>query len=194
MQEHRSSDALYPLIEPYATGMLDVGAGQQIYWEECGNPSGKPAVFLHGGLAECPARGPAAVRPSPLSHRALRSTRPAEPAARQRTGADLSANTTWHLVADIERLREHRGIERWQVFGGSWGRCQAWRTPKSTVTVSRSLCCEESSRPAAASSTSTTTAAPGSCFRRRGGVPRSAGRSLLCRGRHLRLPRPAVRP
>jgi len=123
MPERRSSDPLYPPIEPYATGMLDVGDGHQIYWEECGNPSGKPAVFLHGG----PGGGvqpkvrrlfdPARYRIMLFDQRGCGQSRPhaSEP------GADLSANTTWHLVSDIERLREHRGIERWQVFGGSWG-------------------------------------------------------------------------
>jgi proline iminopeptidase len=123
MPGQRGTDPLYPPIEPYASGMLDVGDGQQIYWEECGNPSGKPAVFLHGG----PGGGlqpklrrlfdPARYRVVLFDQRGCGRSRPhaAEPAA------DLSANTTWHLVADIERLREHRGIERWQIFGGSWG-------------------------------------------------------------------------
>jgi proline iminopeptidase len=122
MDEHRP-DPLYPPIEPYANGMLDVGDGQRIYWEECGNPAGKPVVFLHGG----PGGGiqptvrrlfdPARYRVVLFDQRGCGQSRPhaSEPAA------DLSANTTWHLVADIERLREHCDIERWQVFGGSWG-------------------------------------------------------------------------
>lgn len=116
-------ELLYPEIEPYAHGRLDVGDGQQIYWEECGNPAGKPAVFLHGG----PGGGsdanvrrlfdPARYRIVLLDQRGCgRST----PHASQ-PGADLSANTTWHLVADLERLRSFRGIDRWLVFGGSWG-------------------------------------------------------------------------
>jgi proline iminopeptidase len=109
---------LYPEIEPYASGMLDVGDGHSLYWEMCGNPDGKPAVFLHGG----PGGGFNA------KHRRL-----FDPAAycvllfdqrgcgRSSPHAELAANTTWHLVADIERLRELMGVERWLVFGGSWG-------------------------------------------------------------------------
>ncbi len=114
---------LYPAIEPYAQGMLPVGDGQQIYWEECGNPDGKPAVFLHGG----PGGGstpdvrrlfdPDAYRLVLLDQRGCGRSTPhaSEP------GADLSTNTTWHLVADLEALRTDRGIDRWLVFGGSWG-------------------------------------------------------------------------
>jgi proline iminopeptidase len=117
------ADPLYPPVEPYATGMLDVGDGQQLYWEECGNPSGKPVVFLHGG----PGGGiqpkvrrlfdPARYRIVLFDQRGCGRSRPHA----SEFGADLSTNTTWHLVADIERLRQYRGIDRWQVFGGSWG-------------------------------------------------------------------------
>jgi proline iminopeptidase len=117
------ADPLYPPVEPYATGMLDVGDGQQLYWEECGNPSGKPVVFLHGG----PGGGiqpkvrrlfdPARYRIVLFDQRGCGRSRPHA----SEFGADLSINTTWHLVADIERLRQYRGIDRWQVFGGSWG-------------------------------------------------------------------------
>jgi proline iminopeptidase len=123
MPRPRGNDPLYPPIEPYATGMLDVGDGQQIYWEECGNPSGKPLVFLHGG----PGGGihakvrrlfnPDRYRIVLFDQRGCGQSRPHASAPE----ADLTTNTTWHLVADIERLRENRGIERWQVFGGSWG-------------------------------------------------------------------------
>jgi len=114
---------MYPPIEPYASGHLDVGDGQQIYWEECGNPDGKPAVFLHGG----PGGGlvpdyrrlhdPDRYRVVLLDQRGCGRSVPhaSDPAA------DLEVNTTWHLVADLERLREARGIQRWQVLGGSWG-------------------------------------------------------------------------
>ena len=155
-------------IEPYATGMLDVGDGQQIYWEECGNPSGKPAVFLHGGPAECPARGPAACSTQPAI--ASCSSINAAMAGAGRTPANRSRSERKHHVALGCRHRAApasiaaSSAGRFSVAPG--GRCLAWRTPKSTVTASRSLCCEESSRSAAASSTSTTTAAPGSCFRR----------------------------
>ncbi|UOR00801.1 prolyl aminopeptidase [Leucobacter allii] len=115
--------ALYPPIEADAFGRLDVGDGQQIFWESCGNPDGKPVVFLHGG----PGGGcapdhrryfdPERYRIVLFDQRGCGRSLPHAGAP----DADLTANTTWHLVADIERLREHLGIERWQVFGGSWG-------------------------------------------------------------------------
>lgn len=113
----------YPEVEPYDSGLLDVGDGQQLYWETSGNPEGKPAVFLHGG----PGGGtnptqrrlfdPEKYRIVLFDQRGCGKSLPhaSEPEA------DLSANTTWHLVADIEKLREHLGVERWMVFGGSWG-------------------------------------------------------------------------
>ena len=114
---------LYPEIEPYESGMLDVRDGQQIHWELCGNPDGKPAVFLHGG----PGGGivpdhrrvfdPDAYRVLLFDQRGCGLSTPNAGAY----GADLTANTTWNLVADIERLREMIGVERWLVFGGSWG-------------------------------------------------------------------------
>ncbi|MEZ7128100.1 prolyl aminopeptidase [Nonomuraea sp. AD125B] len=114
---------LYPPIEPYDSGLLDVGDGNQIYWETCGNPDGKPAVMLHGGPGGgCSAKhrrqwDPERYRIVLFDQRNCGRSTPhaSDPAT------DLSANTTWHLVADMERLREHLGIERWQVFGGSWG-------------------------------------------------------------------------
>jgi proline iminopeptidase len=114
---------LYPEIEPYESGLLDVGDGQQIYWEVSGNPAGKPVVFLHGG----PGGGtsPAHRRLfDPDRYRIVltdkRGAGRSLPHASE-PDADLSANTTWHLVGDLERLREHLVIERWQVLGGSWG-------------------------------------------------------------------------
>lgn len=114
---------LYPEIEPHASGLLEVGDGHSIYWEECGNPQGKPVVFLHGGPGggSSPAHrrlfDPVKYRIVVLDQRGCGRSRPlaSDPAA------DMSANTTWHLVADLERLRVARGIEKWQVFGGSWG-------------------------------------------------------------------------
>ncbi|MCU1406391.1 MAG: pip [Glaciihabitans sp.] len=114
---------LYPEIEPYTSGMLDVGDGQLIAWEVSGNPDGKPVVFPHGGpgAAVSPrhrrAFDPALYRIVLFDQRGSGKSRPhaSDP------GFDLSSNTTWHLVADIERLREHLGITSWQVFGGSWG-------------------------------------------------------------------------
>ncbi len=114
---------LYPELEPYASGLLAVGDGNEIYWEEAGNPAGKPVVFVHGG----PGGGvsgktrrffdPARYRIVQFDQRNCgRSTPHAS------TGAvDWAANTTWHLIGDLEALREARGVERWQVFGGSWG-------------------------------------------------------------------------
>ncbi len=109
---------LYPPVEPRKHGHLAVGNGHEIYWEECGNPAGKPAVFLHGGPgAGCDTRArrffdPARYRIVLFDQRGCGRSRP---------HASLENNTTWDLVADIERLREHLGIQRWQVFGGSWG-------------------------------------------------------------------------
>ena len=109
---------LYPPVEPHRHGLLAVGHGHEIYWEECGNPEGKPAVFLHGGPgAGCDTRArrffdPARYRIVLFDQRGCGRSRP---------HASLEHNTTWDLVADMEQLREHLGIERWQVFGGSWG-------------------------------------------------------------------------
>lgn len=109
---------LYPKIEPYQSGMLDVGDGHQLYWERCGTPGGKPAVFLHGG----PGAG--------ISPNHRRQFDPAKydvllfdqrGAGNSTPHAHLEANTTWHLVEDIERLREMVQVDKWMVFGGSWG-------------------------------------------------------------------------
>lgn len=109
---------LYPEIEPFETGRLAVGDGHELYFEVCGNPEGKPVVFLHGGPgAGCSPQArrffdPARYRIVLFDQRGCGRSKP---------HASLHANTTWHLVADIEVLRRHLGIERWQVFGGSWG-------------------------------------------------------------------------
>ncbi|RFU40473.1 prolyl aminopeptidase [Actinomadura logoneensis] len=114
---------LYPPIEPYAAGMLPVGGQDEIYWETCGTPDGTPAVFVHGG----PGGGctPTSRRLfDPDAYRIVlfdqRNCGRSTPHAAQ-PDIDLSANTTAALVADMERLREHLGVERWVVFGGSWG-------------------------------------------------------------------------
>lgn len=110
--------SLYPAIKPYNTGMLRVSGIHEIYYEECGNPKGKPAVFVHGGPgAGCDSRArsffdPDAYRIVLFDQRGCGRSRP---------HASLVDNTTWHLVADMEKLREHLGIESWLVFGGSWG-------------------------------------------------------------------------
>ena len=124
MSEPRAlEEILYPPIKPYAHGRLDVGDGQQIYWEECGNPVGLPAVFVHGG----PGGGIVANYRryfDPQRYRVVlfdqRGCGRSLPHASEPT-ADLSANTTWNLVADLEKLRLDRGIDSWLVFGGSWG-------------------------------------------------------------------------
>ncbi|OYD70935.1 prolyl aminopeptidase [Rhodococcus sp. OK302] len=113
---------LYPPIDPYSSGYLDVCDDQRLYWEASGNPDGKPVVFLHGG----PGGGthpsfrqffdPAAYRIVLLDQRGCGRSTP-----HVADGADLSVNTTDKLLADIEALREHLAIERWMVFGGSWG-------------------------------------------------------------------------
>ncbi|HOI65967.1 MAG TPA: prolyl aminopeptidase [Thiomonas arsenitoxydans] len=108
----------YPPIEPFKTGVLDTGEGHQIYWELCGNPQGQPAVFLHGG----PGSGC-----SPDHRRLFDPQRycvllfDQRGCGRSTPHASLENNTTWHLVADIERLRTLLGVDRWLVFGGSWG-------------------------------------------------------------------------
>ncbi|MGO4570787.1 prolyl aminopeptidase [Microvirga sp. 2TAF3] len=114
---------LYPEIEPYDAGMLDVGDGHIIYWETCGNPEGKPALVLHGG----PGSGctPGARRYfDPEAYRIVlfdqRGSGRSTPHASS-PDIDLATNTTAHLLADIERLRVHLGIRRWLVLGGSWG-------------------------------------------------------------------------
>ena len=113
----------YPEIEPYETGMLDVGDDQTIYWEASGNPDGKPAVFLHGGPGGASGANQRRVF-DPKKYRIIlfdqRGCGQSTPHASE-PNVDLSTNTTWHLVADIEKLREHLGIDKWQVFGGSWG-------------------------------------------------------------------------
>jgi proline iminopeptidase len=114
---------LYPEIEPYDHGRLDVGDGHLVYWETCGNPAGKPAVVLHGGPGSGCSPGwrryfdPAAYRVVLFDQRGCGRSTPhaGDPSV------DLSTNTTHHLLADVERLRQHLGVERWLVFGASWG-------------------------------------------------------------------------
>jgi proline iminopeptidase len=109
---------LYPDLQPFDAGTLPLDARHTMYYEQCGNPHGKPVVMLHGG----PGGG--------CSDRMRRFHDPAKyrivlfdqrGSGRSTPHADLVDNTTWHLVADIETLRKHLRIDRWQVFGGSWG-------------------------------------------------------------------------
>jgi proline iminopeptidase len=111
--------SLYPEIEPYQTGHLDVGDGHSLYWELSGNPEGKPVVFLHGG----PGGGS-----SPDHRRQFNPDKykilvfDQRGCGRSKPYASLEANTTWDLVEDIEKLRtEVAKVDKWQVFGGSWG-------------------------------------------------------------------------
>jgi len=121
MNAHPQKDPLtwlYPALEPYTTGMLKVSDRHELYYEESGNPQGRPVVFLHGG----PGGGsdpkqrrffhPDKYRIILFDQRGCGKSTPY---------ASLEDNTTWDLVADTEKLRLHLGIEKWQVFGGSWG-------------------------------------------------------------------------
>jgi len=113
----------FPAIEPYDSGMLDVGDGHRVYWECCGKPEGKPALYLHGGPGSGCTPGqrcffdPRVYRAVLFDQRGSGRSRPLvdEP------DADLRANTTAHLIADIEALRQHLGVDRWTVLGLSWG-------------------------------------------------------------------------
>ena len=113
----------YPEVDPHEQGVLEVGDGQRLWWEVCGNPDGKPAVVLHGGPGSGCTPGlrryfdPAAYRIVLFDQRGAGRSEPhaGDPAV------DLSTNTTPHLIADIERLRRHLEVGRWLVWGGSWG-------------------------------------------------------------------------
>ena len=109
---------LYPAIEPYDSGMLEVTDGHSIYYEQCGNPRGKPAVYLHGGPGSGSSPGQRRVFDSARYRIILFDQRGC---GRSRPSANLENNTTWDLVADMERLRAHLSLDNWQVCGGSWG-------------------------------------------------------------------------
>lgn len=109
---------LYPFIEPYNSGFLAVDELHSIYFEECGNPKGKPVVILHGGPgAGCNPK----MRQFHDSSRYRIILFDQRGSGRSTPHTELINNTTWDLVADIEKLREYFGIDAWQVFGGSWG-------------------------------------------------------------------------
>ncbi len=108
----------YPEIEPFASGMLDVGDGHAIHWERIGTKGAKPAVYLHGGPGG--GKSPSQRRVfDPARYDALLFDQ--RGCGKSTLFASLEHNTTWDLVADIEKLRQMMGVERWQVFGGSWG-------------------------------------------------------------------------
>jgi proline iminopeptidase len=114
----KSAPHLYPPIDPFDQRMLDVGDGHRVYVEQCGNPDGIPVVVLHGG----PGGGcsPAMRRYfDPRLYRVVLFDQ--RGCGRSRPHASVSANTTWHLVRDIEAIRATLGIAKWLVFGGSWG-------------------------------------------------------------------------
>jgi proline iminopeptidase len=118
MDASRAFRDFFPRIEPFAHGLLDLAGGHRMYWEQSGNPGGRPVLFLHGGpgAGASPAHrrffDPAFYRIVVFDQRG---------AGRSAPYAEVRDNTTGHLIADIERLRRHLGIERWLVFGGSWG-------------------------------------------------------------------------
>jgi proline iminopeptidase len=109
---------IFPEIEPYRTGRLAVSPLHEIYFEECGNPTGKPVLMVHGG----PGGGANATMRryhDPARYRIILFDQ--RGCGRSTPYASLQDNTTWHLVADMEMLRDHLGIDRWQICGGSWG-------------------------------------------------------------------------
>ena len=116
--EQDPSAQLYPPINPNRHGWLDVGGGHRLYWEESGNPKGVPVIFLHGG----PGAGCAPVHRrffDPLHYRIILFDQ--RGAGRSTPNAEIGDNSTPHLIADLEALRQHLGVQRWLVFGGSWG-------------------------------------------------------------------------
>ena len=115
---HAPDDALFPECEPYASGQLALSVRHSMHWEVCGNPDGVPLVFLHGG----PGGG------SLPHHRRFYDPRfwrivlyDQRGAGRSSPVAEIADNTTAHLVADLDRLRAHLNVDRWVLFGGSWG-------------------------------------------------------------------------
>lgn len=113
---------MLPDMDPFESGMLDVGDAQQIFWECCGNPDGRPVLYLHGGPGSGCAPGsrryfdPAIYKIILTDQRGCGRSRPHVEKA-----ADLEVNTTAHLIQDLERLREHLRVARWTILGGSWG-------------------------------------------------------------------------
>ncbi len=116
--QEKARRQLYPPVEPFDQGSLHVGGGHSAYYEQSGNPQGKPAVFVHGGPG---AGGDVGARRFFDSSAYRIVVFDQRGAGRSRPLASLTENTTWHLIADMEQLREHLGISQWLVFGGSWG-------------------------------------------------------------------------
>lgn len=156
----RQAGQLYPEIAPFCTGMLSVSDGHKIYFEESGNPNGKPVLFVHGG----PGGGtdakyrrffnPDVYRIILFDQRGCGNSLPY---------ASLDHNTTWDLVADMEAIRKHFGIEKWMLFGGSWGSTLAIAYAETHPERSPSLCCEASSSDASRSSTGSISPEPRRC-------------------------------
>jgi len=118
MDAQAGRQTLFPKIEPFGEGMLSLGGGQEMYWEQSGNPDGVPVIFLHGG----PGAGANAAHrrffDPETYHIVIFDQRGA---GRSKPFSELADNTTDHLIDDIETLRRHLGIDRWLIFGGSWG-------------------------------------------------------------------------
>jgi len=118
MDAQAGRQALFPKIEPFGEGLLSLGGGHEMYWEQSGNPDGVPVVFLHGG----PGAGANAAHRrffDPETYRIVIFDQ--RGAGRSKPFSEITDNTTDHLVEDIETLRRHLGIEGWLIFGGSWG-------------------------------------------------------------------------
>jgi proline iminopeptidase len=127
---------LYPALEPFESARLKVDDLHELHYEQCGNPQGKPVIVLHGG----PGGGIAAFYRSYFDPLVYRIVLLDQRGAGQSTPfAELKDNTTWHLVADIERLRTHLGIDRWVVFGGSWGSTLALAYAQTHPTAVKAL-------------------------------------------------------
>ena len=113
-----SRRSLYPEIEPYSFGWISTGGAHEVYYEECGKRDGRPAIVLHGGPG-------GAINPTMRRffdpHRWRTVLFDQRGCGKSRPNASLQDNTTWALIEDIERLRIHLGVEKWTVFGGSWG-------------------------------------------------------------------------
>ena len=170
---------LFPRTKPYRSGYLEVSKLHTIHFEEYGNPHGKPLVFLHGG----PGGGI-----EPFYHRYFDPKKwrivlhDQRGCGKSTPFSELRENTTWHLVADIETLREHLGIDRWVVFGGAGAAPSRWHTPRRTRIAARRSCCAGSSSCAGASSSGSTRRARARSFPTRGST--TSRRSRARAGRH----------